>query len=812
MKNSTLFATLAVNLCAVVGPAQTPDLYDEFTLRTIELSFSQSNWWQQLGNNYSSQTYLQADMTVDGVSYPGVGVRFKGNSSYSSVRNSPKKPFNIDVDAFNPGQELYGYEKVILNNGYKDPTFCREVVAYRVMRQYLPASKANWLRLVINGESWGLYMNIQHVGSDFMDEWFEEDGGNRYKAIPGSGSTLTWLGNTPSQYQRSYELKSENNPAPWTDLINLCNVLNNTPQNQLSQALPPVLSVERALWMIATTNVLCQGDAYFGTGHNYYVMHDDHHDQMNTIAWDLNSSFGAFSVMNLTYQQKVNLDPFHGTRASRPLLSRMMAIGDVRHDYLAHIRTLLDEQYDWAVLGPLTTQYRNFIDAEVQADPKKLYSYQLFQQNFSQDVVLPAGSPGANSLVPGLQSFVTARRSFLTGHPDVNRPAPDIQQVGHSPAQPTASEVVWVNATVTGPSATVGGVSLHYRVLGAFAATPMFDDGQHNDGAAGDDVWGASITSQAPLAVVEYYVRANSVESAGGAAMLSPRSPEHAPYSYLIRPGSLPDDTVKINEFVAKNNTGIQDEAGEYEDWLELVNVTASPIVVSNMYLTDNIANPTKWQIPEGNVLNPGDTMLVWCDEDAQNGPLHANFKLSASGEELALIDRDGATPLDYIEFGPQVADIATGRLFDGLDPWVTFSVPTPEALNALAGCGVRAYSALDPAAHTVSLGLSAPLTVGAMSNIAIAASPPNALQFGLISLQPGYVPVTGSGVALLLGPPGIAVLFQAASNSAGQLGVPFMIPGVPAFAGLSLYLQVVSVDGAGALVGSNALEAIICP
>ena len=87
------------------GPAAAQDLYDEATIRTFELTFPQSNWWQLLTQNYASKTYIKADLKVDGITYADVGVRYRGNSSYNAVAG-PKKPFKIAMDAFTPDRKL----------------------------------------------------------------------------------------------------------------------------------------------------------------------------------------------------------------------------------------------------------------------------------------------------------------------------------------------------------------------------------------------------------------------------------------------------------------------------------------------------------------------------------------------------------------------------------------------------------------------------------------------------------------------------------------------------------------------------------
>ena len=111
--------------------AQVPDFYDEQAYRTIYLQFNQANWWSLLVQNYGPEIDIPADMTVDGVTYPNCGVRFRGNTSYTMLPpGSEKKSFNIRTDAFVAGQDLYGYDNLNLNNGFHDPTFIREFLTY----------------------------------------------------------------------------------------------------------------------------------------------------------------------------------------------------------------------------------------------------------------------------------------------------------------------------------------------------------------------------------------------------------------------------------------------------------------------------------------------------------------------------------------------------------------------------------------------------------------------------------------------------------------------------------------------------------
>ena len=143
-----------------------------------------------------------------------------------------------------------------------------------------------------------------------------------------------------------------------------------------------------------------------------------------------------------------------------------------------------------------------------------------------------------------------------------------------------------------------------------------------------------------------------------------------------------------INEFMASDNSDsdINDPYGDYDDWIEIYNNSDANIDLAGMYLTDNLGNPTKWQVPAGypsQTTVPTDGFIVfWADDETSEGPLHTNFKLSADNEEIGLFATDGSTAIDTIVFGPQTTNISYGRYPDANDNLRFFPTPTPLADN----------------------------------------------------------------------------------------------------------------------------------
>ncbi len=159
---------------------------------------------------------------------------------------------------------------------------------------------------------------------------------------------------------------------------------------------------------------------------------------------------------------------------------------------------------------------------------------------------------------------------------------------------------------------------------------------------------------------------------------------EHPVMGYTCSPGRS-NITLRINEFIAKNDNGIQDEFGNYGDWIELYNFGENDMDITGMYLTDALDNPTQYTF-NPTIIPAGEFLLIWSDgstSDPITDPdtIHTNFKLSAGGESVGLY-LDANTVIDTINFGAQTPDISYGRYPDGTDEWISFSVPSPGASN----------------------------------------------------------------------------------------------------------------------------------
>jgi hypothetical protein len=154
---------------------------------------------------------------------------------------------------------------------------------------------------------------------------------------------------------------------------------------------------------------------------------------------------------------------------------------------------------------------------------------------------------------------------------------------------------------------------------------------------------------------------------------------------------SVAQSAVVINEFMASNTKTVADPQNQYDDWIELYNSGTAAVDLGGMYLTDDPENKAQWPFPPKTFIAANGYLLIWADGDVGDSGLHANFKLSADGEQIGLYAADGTTQLDYVEFGPQYPNVSFGRFPDGSDSWRYSGMPTPGASSSRSYEGVVA-------------------------------------------------------------------------------------------------------------------------
>ena len=647
------------------------NFYNIDTVREIRISFYDSNWDYLLDSLYvlGENERILADIEIDGNYYDSVGVRYKGFSSVSV--NRLKNPFNIKLDYIIEGQDHQGIDKLKLSNVIQDPSFIREVLSYEIYRKYMPSSRANYANIFINDTLWGLYTNVEAVNKDFLIDHFDSKYNPFFKCNPDNiniqiGGENSNLSNTHGidsiDYYPYYNIKSNHG---WAELYQFIDTLNN-----VSDSLHHVLNVDRTLWMHALNYTLINFDSYIGYAQNYYL-YEDQASQWNPIIWDLNMSFGGFRLTDASQlyfngfdiSQAQDMDPLtHHAFMSvspRPLMKKIFANERYRRMYLAHIRTIIKENFinqDYFIRGQ---HMQNVIDQYVQNDTNKFYTYADFIANLTSQVTLVA------SVCPGITELMNARTSYLSVFPGYLG-EPTISNINYSTL--ILGNDLWIIADIIDANF----VSVRYRFgkNQIFREKELFDDGNHNDGLAGDGVYGVKISNASNS--IDYYLYAEN-DSAGVF------SPERAAYDYYTLQTTIQPGDLVINEVMSNNISVVTDNSGKYEDWIELYNTTSSPISTNGLFITDTLAYLHKWNLPN-HIIQPNSYSIIWADEDGGQGEEHANFQLSNLGELLVLSNSDSSI-IDSITFLAQADDVSFGRSPNGSGSF-TMLTPTFRANN----------------------------------------------------------------------------------------------------------------------------------
>ena len=566
--------------------------FDDSYVHEIHITFEDADWYNTLYDSHANDPddpYFEASFVGDGIAMDQVGVRFKGNSSFSGT--NVKKSIKIDFDEYDEDNDeltFLGLKKLNLNNNHLDPTMLREKLFYDYASNFVEGvSRAVHTKVYINGEYYGLYTAVEQVDKTFVQSRFGDDeDGNLYKGTASDeavlnnpqadfGSDLTYLGTDQAEYEDFYALKTNETANDYSQLIEFIDVLNNTPSGELADAIEPLLDVDGTLTSLALNNLFGNLDSYSGAAHNYYVHDRDDTGQFTHLFWDVNESFGTFTQFLDRGQNVVQIDPFWlpvamggrpGTpveEESRPLAENLWAVDEYSIEYLRDLDEMLREGFDVTSATARINELADLIRDDVAADPNKQFTTAQFELNLTTDVT------AGRRAVFGLTSFIEDRAAYLT----------------------------------------------------------------------------------------------SSLEG------------------YDLEPESV---EVFINEIMADNDATIEDpdEAGAFEDWIELYNSGTTSVDLGGFYLTDDAAEPTQWQFPDGSTIDAGGYLIIWADDDTDQGDNHASFKLSAAGEAVLLYNVDGSTLVDSVMFGEQTAEVSYGRFPDGSSTLAILSAATPGAAN----------------------------------------------------------------------------------------------------------------------------------
>ena len=648
-------------------------IYDNSSVSRININVDPvSLVW--IYNNVESDSMHVADIHFQNSfideTVENVGFRLRGNTS----RVSQKKSFKLDFNHFVPGRDFYDVEKINVNGEHNDVSIIRSKLCWNLFESIgMTASRANHVEVYINESYYGLYISVEHIDDTFLSKRFQDDSGNLWRCL--WPADLTYRGPDPEDYhpwiddERPYDLKTNEDEYNFAQLARLINIINNDPDS-----LEHVLDVSEFIKYLAVNILTGSWDDYRSLRNNYYLYYVPNKDQFQFIPYDYDNTFGIdwFDVDWAT------IDPYSYyliDNSDRPLADIIMDTGSFRNLFTHFLSFYLDHHFSLELWENWIDSTKAMIDTSAYYDVYRTLDYGFTFDDFTNSYSV--NSYNNQHVKNGLKEFIIERVSALENQIDYLNAEPLVYDVWWEPQNPVTGDSITIHAAAFGyPDIDHINVIIHNVNNGSYDSYPMqYDPLWVTNTPEEEDHWAVTIPPVESVGDIGIrFMSTNTNQSTG----VTPITGEW----FIKVATSLLTENVMINELLAINDAVNSDEYGEFDDWLELYNHGTDTVYLDNHYLTDDPDNFTKWRFPESSLaIAPNEYLIVWCDDDDEQGSIHTNFKLSGNGEFIAFTNPDGETVIDSLTFAEQIADISYGRYPDGSEIWQLMN-PTPGITN----------------------------------------------------------------------------------------------------------------------------------
>jgi len=407
----------------------TANFYQTDAIRQIKLTIKQKNWRGVLDSlRKNGEDFLVAKADIDGNAYTNIGVKYRASRSFKI--GAKRNALQLKLNFIDKNQAHQGYQTLKLSNALRDPSMIREVLGYEIARKYMPAPQANYAQVTINDEYYGLFVNVEEVNNQFLTKHFGDSEGSFFKGIANTKNSTPdgckknifsalMYEEDAACYLNNYDLKSE---SGWDDLIQLTRILERQP-NRIDR----VLNVDRTLWMLAFNNVLVNLSSYSGRQSQNFYLYQDSTGHFNPILGDLNLAFGSYKSAvvgsDLRLKQLQELDPLlHVEEAYKPLIKQLLQDPDTKKIYLAHVRTILQENFANGTYLDRAEELQRLIQVPFINDNNRKYSFDEFKKSLKSTI-------GQRSRIPGIKELMAKRAKNLRKHPALRAIPPTITAV-----------------------------------------------------------------------------------------------------------------------------------------------------------------------------------------------------------------------------------------------------------------------------------------------------------------------------------------------------------------------------------------------
>ncbi len=358
-----------------------------------------------LQSNLSSDHEYPADFeyrtSIDTTIITNVGFRLRGNTS----RYAEKKSFKISFNTFVSGVKWQGLEKLNLNGQHNDVSILRNYLALDILKSAeLPASRKSYVKLYINNEYKGLYLNTEHIDENFIKTRFPlNDAGNLYKA--NYGANMLYSGTSQPPYETLFELSTNKSANDYSGLIHFLAVLNNTNSTDFACEIATVFDVDMYLRTLAVEVLAGHWDGYAYNKNNYYLYQRPSDQKFVFLEYDMDNTFGIdWSGIDWAnrdiYNWASNNDP-------RPLYTKILNVPYYRNQFSLYIDNYISTFYNPANLVIALEAKQAMIEQAAYDDTYRTLDYGFNNFDFQYAITDTWGS----HITTSIESFLIDRRN-----------------------------------------------------------------------------------------------------------------------------------------------------------------------------------------------------------------------------------------------------------------------------------------------------------------------------------------------------------------------------------------------------------------
>ena len=515
------FSLFALFTCRLTAQSGTSDFFDADSIQQISIEFNDSEWKTSLDSLYTNgDEYKLAKVFINGRSFAFSGVRLSRILPNST--RSEKNSFEIKLNFINQSQNYMGVENIVLSQSLRDPSLVRDVLFSKMANNFLVAPRANYASVEIDGNFYGVMVNIEAVDEVFLKERFSRaDGTFLACSVDETDADLTnaedclkkafaslQLEQSPTCYFDDFQLLSS---GGWDELMHLSAVLESEETNV--EDLEQVLNLDQTLWYLALNNLTVSFDSYLGRESKNYYLYQDQYGKFNLIPWASNLAFGslksATSKSDLSIDEMIALDPFlHAENPIKPLVNSLMKHEELRQRYLAFYRALYDKYLDSKWYESEINDLQDLIRPIRRNEEPNYYEIEDFEASTTKTI-------GRVSKIPPITGFLEKRRKYLKKQEFIKILPPEVTSVEFDKREAFSDDRIENYTLYVSTDNFTKRVHLYYLLDGSidqkYKKMALMDNGEGPDAEGGDGIFSGTVPGGNSKGI-HFYIRAENVQ------------------------------------------------------------------------------------------------------------------------------------------------------------------------------------------------------------------------------------------------------------------------------------------------------------